>query len=165
MSGVLHVKSGAVVDARTGAALGVTSGSVIDVCGNAWMNQETDPEEPPVCLDPPVFGNIAYVAGPSVIILSCDTDRGSVVRFKARAVVGGVPGGPFVYSAWETIPITTCHVRQISGLMYSTIYRVQIEINGLVDPDLAWALFDDGNAGPDFATADRGVRDPDIPEE
>lgn len=152
MTSVLQVESGDVIEARTGAALEVCSGAVIDVCGEAMPNQETDPEEPPTYLDPPVFGNIVVVPGRTSLTLTCDTDRAALVRFMAQLVIDGSTTGPLFYTGWEAVATTAGHTLSITGLTKNQTYRVSVEIDGSVDPDASWALFQDEVIGPDFAT-------------
>lgn len=152
MAHVIDVQSGAVIDVRTGAALYVASGAVFDVCGEALPNQETDPEEPPTYIDPPTISDIAVISGRTSLTLTCDTDRDAVVRFKAQLLVEDVTIGPLFYTSWETVATMVGHSRQITGLHAWQTYRVSVEIDGSVDPDASWALFQDGIVGPDFAT-------------
>lgn len=152
MARVEYVQSGAVLDVRTGAALDVTSGAVFDVCGEAMPNQETYPEEPPTYLDPPTFSNISVASGRTWIALTCDTDRAALVRFKAQLVIDGSTTGPLFYTGWEAVATMVGHTLSITGLTKNQTYRVSVEIDGSVDPDASWALFQDGVIGPDFAT-------------
>lgn len=113
----------------------------------------------------PTFADITSEAGESVLILRCTTDREAIVRYRARRLVGGVPLGGYYLSSWETIPDTGDHARLISGLAAAQTYRVWIEVNATVNPDLPMTLFAAGGVGPDFTTAAKGTEDPADPGE
>lgn len=113
---------------------------------------------------PPTFSGITSTSGPTAINIGCATDRSSVIRLRARLLLGGVPTGLYIYSAWESVPKTTGHLRQLAGLARSNTYRVWIKINAVTDPDQDWTLLTAGGVGPDFTTAADGAN-PIVPTE
>lgn len=151
MPRIVTSESGGLLHTTSGAALRTESGAVLDVCGEVQL--------------PPTFDNVTFDLGESVANCGCDTNRDAIVRFRAKEIVDGEPSGPYFLSDWESIPKTTGHVRQIEGLTPSTSYRVEIEINALVNPDLDWTWFEDGVTDCQIVLPGPGTPNPEKPVE
>lgn len=115
--------------------------------------------------DVPVFSAISYEAGPNVLNCYCDTDRDAVIRVRADRWDDGELKGNYLTSGWEPVSKSAGHAIQLAGLLHSSLYRVWIEINADVDPDLSWTLFTDGAVGPDYATLGKNEANPPDPNE
>ena len=168
MAQAVELTSGKAVDMRSGAAARLDSGGEWVFMSGApvqlWSGEylRLSGENAAIVGEfPPTFNGIFYDQGSSVLNLFCTVSRESIVRFRAKRLDNEWNEiGDYVYTGWESDPPAGKNSGQFTGLLHSTWYRVYIQINATVDPDLSWTLFSAGDEGPDYQTLGRGEANP-----